>query len=388
LTQQVYKNIIRWGIIIASLFIVSLILWNTYTFFQQYKDEERIKVEVLASALQRLNQADLDSDMSLEIQIINSNHNIPMIMTNASTGSIESTINLNAEKEKNDTYILEQLAIMKSQNQPLLIQYHNSTKQYIYYKDSEILTSLKYYPLGLLLILLFFSVVIYLFSSSNKIASQNILWTGMAKETAHQIGTPLTSLLGWIAILRENQESVYIADEIEKDVQRLETIANRFSKIGSETPLKLQNIVLLTKKSFDYLKSRSSTKINFTFKSEADSIYVQTNSELLAWVIENLLKNAVDAMHGKGQILVSITENTTSASIKITDTGKGIPKNLYKKIFEPGFTTKKRGWGLGLSLSKRIIEDFHNGKIYVQQSELEKGTTICLKLSKEKLLKV
>ncbi len=381
MTHQNYKNIIRWGIIIATVFIVSLILWNTYTFFQQYKDEERIKVEVLASAIQRLSDANVNSDMSLEIQIMNSNHNIPMIRTDA-TGKIIESLNLDKLKEKDSEYLQEQLSIMKLQNKPLIIQFPKSEKIFIYYKDSEILTSLKYYPLGLLLILVFFSIVIYLFSTSNKVAVQNKLWTGMAKETAHQIGTPLTSLLGWVAILREDATMVDIADEIEKDVQRLEVIANRFSKIGSDTPLKTQNIVEISKKVFTYLESRSSIKIYFKFKTSKDKIMINVNSELFGWVIENLIKNAIDAMYGRGKIVLSIQENTTHVSIKVSDTGKGLPKNMYKRIFEPGFTTKKRGWGLGLSLSKRIIGDFHHGKIYVEKSEIKKGTTFCIKLPK------
>lgn len=382
MTQQVYKNIIRWGIIIASLFIVSLVLWNTYSFFQQYKDEERIKMEIMASAYKRLNDPDLNIDMELEIQIIESNYNIPMIVTDAN-GEIELFVHLDDEKTQNKDYLLQQLAEMKSQNQPLVIQNPKSSKkQYIYYNDSQILTNLKYFPLALLLVLILFFVVIYLFSQTNKVALQNKLWTGMAKETAHQIGTPLTSLLGWITILREDKNSVYIADEIEKDVFRLETIANRFSKIGSETPLTSQNIVLLTKKSFIYLKSRSSAKIQFEFKSIKEEVLAETNPELFGWVIENLIKNSVDAMQGKGKIFVSIQDNKTHVTICVIDTGKGIPKNIYKRIFDPGFTTKKRGWGLGLSLSKRIIKDFHQGKIYVQHSEIGKGTTICIKLQK------
>jgi LytS/YehU family sensor histidine kinase len=383
LTHQNYKNTIRWGIIIATIFIVSLILWNTYIFFQQYKDEERIKVEIIAASLQRLNDPDLDADFSLETQVINSNHSIPMILINAKTGIIESTINFGLDKENDSIYLQKQLALMKAQNQPLVVQNPKSTKKlFIYYSDSEILTSLKYYPLGLLLILVFFSIVIFLFSTSNRIASQNKLWTGMAKETAHQIGTPLTSLLGWVAILREDETTVDIADEIEKDVQRLEVIANRFSKIGSDTPLELQNIVELIRKSFAYLKSRSSNQIVFKFKVSEDQIMVNTNSELFGWVIENLIKNAIDAMHGKGKIVLRVQDDLNYVIIKVSDTGKGIPKNMYKRIFEPGFTTKKRGWGLGLSLSKRIIEDFHQGKIYVEKSEVKKGTTFCIKLPK------
>lgn len=377
---QPYKTIIRWGIIVASLLIVSLILWNTYSFFQRFKEQERIKVELLASAYKGLNNADLNADIELERQIIESNHNIPMIVTDGEE-NISYYINLDSKKVDKKSYLEKQLALMKEQNPPLLIQYRD-TKQYIYYKDSVLLTKLKYYPLALLLVLVLFSAVIFLFTKTNKIASQNQLWTGMAKETAHQIGTPLSSLLGWITILREDKEKTTIADEIEKDVQRLEIIADRFSKIGSETPLVLQNIVEITRKSFDYLKSRSSRQIQFKFDSEKDKIMTYTNPELFGWVIENLIKNAIDAMQGKGKIVLSIKKSQSNVEITITDTGKGLSKKIFKRIFEPGYTTKKRGWGIGLSLSKRIIEKFHHGKIYVLHSEVGKGTSFCVKLPK------
>ena len=236
--------------------------------------------------------------------------------------------------------------------------------------------------MALLFILFLFSIIIFLFTKTNKVAAQNQLWTGMAKETAHQIGTPLTSLLGWVAILREEDGKSPIADEIEKDVQRLEIIANRFSKIGSETPLVLQNIVSLTEKSIAYLKSRSSQQIQYKFHSSSDEIWVQTNPELFGWVIENLVKNALDATRGKGKIDINIDQKENNVVLTIKDTGKGIPKKLFQRIFEPGYTTKKRGWGIGLSLSKRIVEKFHGGKIYVSESELGKGTTFCVRLPK------
>jgi signal transduction histidine kinase len=220
-----------------------------------------------------------------------------------------------------------------------------------------------------------FLSVIYLFYSSNKAAETNKLWTGMAKETAHQIGTPLSSLLGWIAILKaEKVDETYI-DEIEKDVHRLNIIANRFSKIGSIPELQKRDVVLVTKKAFDYLQSRSSQQISFSFSSSDTEIKTLLNEELFGWVIENLIKNAIDAMLGKGKVSLVIENSAQNVRILISDTGKGMPKKLFNQIFKPGFTTKKRGWGLGLSLSKRIVEEYHKGKIFVQKSELGKGTT-------------
>lgn len=367
--------------IVVSFVIVSLILWNTYTFFQKFKQEERIKMEILAEAQKELSTADLNSNIALPDKIITTNNSIPMILVDDKDEIIYSN-NLDSIKSLNPEYLLEQLTIMKKENKPIEISYDGQNKQYIYYRDSDLLKKLTYYPLALILILVLFLSVIYLFYSSNKAAETNKLWTGMAKETAHQIGTPLSSLLGWIAILKaEKIDETYI-DEIEKDVHRLNIIANRFSKIGSIPELKTKDLVLVTKKAFDYLQSRSSQQISFTFSSSDSEIKTVLNEELFGWVIENLIKNAIDAMLGKGEVSLKIESSEKKVHILIADTGKGMPKKLFKQIFKPGFTTKKRGWGLGLSLSKRIVEDYHKGKIFVQKSELGKGTTFEIVLNK------
>lgn len=379
-----HKNtqVIRWLVIIASFIIVALILWNTYDFFIKFKTEERAKMEVLAKAYERLSSADLNADISLEYKIIGNNHNIPMIITNEKD-SITDWSNLDSLKTKKTTYLKDQLAIMKSQNSPISISYKNANiNQFIHYRDSDLLTKLKYYPIALVLILLLFASVIYLFFKSNKIADQNKLWTGMAKETAHQIGTPLSSLLGWIEILRLENIDETTVNEIEKDVERLNIIAERFSKIGSVPILKEENIVEATEVAFNYLKSRSSKQVLFNFNSASKLINCNINLQLFSWVIENLVKNAIDAMEGKGAIKLTISETANQVKIEISDTGKGIPKNLHQKIFSPGYTTKKRGWGLGLSLAKRIIEDYHNGKIAVSKSEIGKGSTFAITLKK------
>ncbi|WP_445758019.1 sensor histidine kinase [Polaribacter sp.] len=360
--------------IAVSFAIVSLILWNTYTFFQKFKQEERIKMEILAEAQKELSRADLNSNIALPDKIITINNSIPMILADDKDEIIYAN-NLDSIKSLNPLYLREQLAIMKKENKPIEISYDGKNKQYIYYRDSDLLKKLTYYPLALILILVLFLSVIYLFYSSNKAAETNKLWTGMAKETAHQIGTPLSSLLGWIAILKaEKVDETYI-DEIEKDVHRLNIIANRFSKIGSIPELQKRDVVLVTKKAFDYLQSRSSQQIYFSFSSSDTEIKTLLNEELFGWVIENLIKNAIDAMLGKGEVSLVIENSAKNIRILISDTGKGMPKKLFSQIFKPGFTTKKRGWGLGLSLSKRIVEEYHKGKIFVQKSELEKGTT-------------
>ncbi len=387
------KNALRWIIVIAAFLLVALILWNTNTFFKSFKQEEHTKMEILAEAFKNMNSPNLDEEINLELKIFENNKNIPMIIT-YKDGLIKAWFNLDVEKgvltygdltAKDRMYLTNQLSKMKQDNEPLAINREakkGPTTDYIYYTNSNLLNKLKYYPLALLLILCLFGIVIYLVFKSNKVAEQNKLWAGMAKETAHQIGTPLSSLLGWVEILRMDNTDETTVLEIEKDIERLNTIANRFSKIGSIPKLSRHNIVLETKKSFDYYASRSSKLIDYHFDTdENDKIYAMINQQLFTWVIENLVKNAIDAMEGKGTLRIKVqSKSSKHVQIQVTDTGKGIPKSSYKKIFEPGYTTKRRGWGLGLSLTKRIIEDYHKGRIQVEKSELGVGTTMSVLL--------
>lgn len=373
--------------IVISIAIVSLILWNTYTFFIKFKTEERLKMEIMAAALEEIaTNLDLEDSYKIESKVLENNNNIPMILVDENGNIIigsDSYRNLDSTKAKDPEYLKQQLEIMKRENDPIEINYPGSNKQYIYYRNSDLLNKLSYYPLALILIIVLFLAVIYMFFNTNKISEQNKLWTGMAKETAHQIGTPLSSLLGWIAILKtENVNDKYV-EEIEKDVERLNTIANRFSKIGSVPELQKEDVVSICKTSFDYLERRSSKQIEFHFTNNTEDILLANlNTELFSWVIENLLKNSVDAMKGKGELSLQIDDTSKKIKITVIDSGKGMPKSLYKKIFKPGFTTKKRGWGLGLSLSKRIVDDYHKGKIFVLRSEIDKGTSIQIQLDK------
>ncbi|CAL2092122.1 HAMP domain-containing sensor histidine kinase [Tenacibaculum sp. 190524A05c] len=337
-------------------------------------------MELFATAIQEFgNNPNLDADMNLELKVLE-NNDTPCISV-SENGTIGEDHNLDSNRTSDPLYLQEQLEIMKNQNDPIEINYLGK-KEFIYYRDSDLLQKLTYYPVALILILGLFLGVIYLFFNSSKIADQNKLWTGMAKETAHQIGTPLSSLLGWVTILKtENINQEYVT-EIEKDVDRLNIIANRFSKIGSLPSLEENNVVAVTSNIFNYLKSRSSKQVEFTFQSSTDEILVNINTELYGWVIENLIKNAIDAMQGKGAVSVDINEDNYRIIVLISDTGKGIPKSKFSQVFRPGFTTKKRGWGLGLSLSKRIIEDYHKGKIFVKKSEINKGTTFEIQLDK------
>lgn len=360
--------------------IVALILWNTYDFFQKFKQEERSKMEILAKAQKEIaTNKNLEANINLPVKILSKNKNIPTILT-TENDEIISFNNLDLVKAKDINYLKKQLELMKKQNKPIEINYLEDKKQYVYYRNSDLLNKLTYYPMALLLILLLFLSVVYLFFNSNKVAEQNKLWTGMAKETAHQIGTPLSSLLGWIEILRsENVNKNYIL-EIEKDINRLNIIANRFSKIGSIPVLENENIIPICKATLEYLKSRSSKQIDFNFFTSNKNIIIKHNKELIGWVLENLIKNSIDAMQGKGSIVLAVKKTDNGVAISLSDSGKGIPKYKFKEIFRAGYTTKKRGWGLGLSLSKRIIESYHKGKIFVKKSEPNKGTTFKIML--------
>ncbi|WP_179349306.1 sensor histidine kinase [Winogradskyella pacifica] len=373
------RNIIRWIIIISSFIIISLILWNTYTFFQNFKEEERVKMNTWSVAqidlLKNMDNLDEDVNNVTSHVLTEMTTSTPMLVVIAD-GSLGTSINID-DKELNDPEKLEKL-IQKfsNENEPIPVIIGNKVFQTVYYGNSPLLNKLKYYPLALLLIILLFGAVVYFFYRSSKIAEQNKLWTGMAKETAHQIGTPLSSLVGWAEILKTEAVNPEYILEIEKDIDRLQTITERFSKIGSVPTLKSMNIVEVTKSSYEYLKSRSSKLINFEIVTPDREIQVNLNEELYSWTIENLVKNAIDAMRGKGDLKLELTQLENQIFINISDTGKGIPKSSFTKIFEPGYTTKKRGWGLGLSLAKRIVEDYHNGKIRVLTSEIGNGTTI------------
>ncbi|MEW4923305.1 HAMP domain-containing sensor histidine kinase [Algibacter sp. 2305UL17-15] len=372
-----YSNTFRWVMIAVSFVIVSLILWNTYVFFQNFKEEERIKMEIWSFAQDEFVNSDTNTNLNLNLKILNSNTTTPMLVINTD-GSIYSHNNLDDKKLDDPKYVDKLIERFKSENEPIEIKPFST----IYYGNSPLLNKLKYYPLALLLILLLFSGVIFFFYKSNKNASQNKLWSGMAKETAHQIGTPLSSLIGWTEILKtENVNPDYIV-EIEKDIDRLQTITERFSKIGSLPTLETADIVAETLNSYDYLKRRSSNLIEFDIITPKEEIPVKINKQLYGWTIENLVKNAIDAMKGRGKLKLEISQTEHDVKITVTDTGKGISKKNFNRIFEPGYTTKKRGWGLGLSLTRRIIEDFHDGKIKVLESTIGKGTTIQISLKR------
>lgn len=371
----------RWFITVSSIAIVSIFLWNVSIFFNRLKKEEREKMEIWVKAYSEVLNSDLNEDIPIELEVISKNTTTPMIIYHKKEDFYE-TRNIARKNTDDDEKIKALAASFASDYQPIEIVYENEVFGTLYYGNSSLINKLKYFPIGIVFIVILYLAMLYYFYSTSKSHDQSLLWAGMAKETAHQIGTPLSSLVGWTEILKqENVDPTYV-EEMEKDIVRLQTITDRFSKIGSLPNLESTDIVEETKDSYEYLKARSSKLINFSLKLPDEKIQVNLNKQLFSWTIENIVKNAIDALKGKGNLDVEITQDAKWVRILITDTGKGIPKTKFKKIFKPGYTSKKRGWGLGLSLAKRIIEEYHNGKIRVLKSEVGKGTTFEVKLKK------
>ena len=308
---------------------------------------------------------------------------VPVIYTDSTKTNVLAYGNVDSLKIIDVAYLKSTLAEMASQNQPIEVEFGDGSKSFIFYQESMLLTQLKYYPYVMFGIIGLFLLVAYLLFSTARRVEQNQVWVGMAKETAHQLGTPLSSLIAWLEYLKSKGLDIETSSEIEKDVKRLETITERFSKIGSVPKLDYVDLVKVLEDSVAYMKSRTSKHVAFTIHSgNQHEVMAQLNVPLFEWVIENLIRTAVDAMNGNGSITITLADQTQFVYIDVTDTGKGIPKSKYKTVFEPGYTTKQRGWGLGLSLTKRIIENYHSGKIFVKSSEADKGTTFRIVLNK------
>ncbi|MFT5102413.1 MAG: two-component system, sporulation sensor kinase D [Candidatus Latescibacterota bacterium] len=378
--MQISSTLTRWLFISFSLLIISLILWNTYSFFNQLKDNERTKMQIWAAAQSDFQEIGLSaSGSNLILEVLNGNITTPMILYSHKEDTYDSKniSNLDVEVKHKRKRLITQFI---SEYKPIEVIYKEELLQTIYYGNSPIINKIKYYPAFLILIIFLFIAAIYFFNKTAKSGEQNKLWAGMAKETAHQIGTPLSSLVGWAEILKSEDVNQDYIVEIEKDIDRLETITERFSKIGSVPKLERTDLVAETQTSFDYLKSRSSKLINFELRVPEYPIYVDLNPQLFSWTIENLVKNGIDAMKGKGDISITIETTSKNALVRVTDSGKGISKKNFKKMFKPGFTSKRRGWGLGLSLAKRIINEYHKGKIRVLRSSPGKGTVMEISL--------
>jgi len=379
-----YKTLWKLFLLLFAVLVGMGSLIYTEYLVSKLKVEERKNVQLWAEATKLISLSDTTQNVEFLSTMIETNNTVPVILTDESD-SIISARNFDSHNTGDFKYIRKQLEKIKVKNKPIIINLENGHFNLIYYKDSIILTMLIYYPYTQLGIIIFFILVSYLAFRSSRKAEQNQVWVGMSKETAHQLGTPTSSLAGWIEILQNNYPEVSITGELARDVERLEKVTERFSRIGSKPSLTKENIVLLISHTVDYLKSRTSSKVkfisDFNIKNE---VVVPVNSALFEWVIENVSKNAIDAMEGNGELTIRIAETEKQALIDVSDTGKGIPKSAFNKIFNPGFTTKQRGWGLGLSLAKRIIEEYHNGKIFVRHSEVGKGSCIRIVMNKDK----
>ena len=415
--MDIYSKKQVWKLMLSLLAILigvaSLVI--TSSLVNELKDEERKKIEIWAQATKRLVSSSSQGDFSLAIRVVSENSNIPVILIDECDSILETrNINFYSQADSSILQRYEQIAytniasnkdsiiitkakkilskyavylratlkeMKESDDEPIEINFIGD-KQWIYYKDSELLRNLRYYPIYQLIFITVFVFIGYMVFSSARKSEQNQVWAGMAKETAHQIATPLSSLMAWVELIKD-QKNDEMVDEMEKDLKRLETIADRFSKIGSKPKLEQHNIVLLVKKSVKYLKSRLSQNTEFIFEKNDVIINADVNKTLLEWVIENICKNAVDAMQGKGKINIMFSEQNSNIEIIIKDSGKGINKILINDIFKPGVTTKTRGWGLGLSLSKRIIEDYHKGKIFIKESSVKDGTSFAIIIPKK-----
>jgi signal transduction histidine kinase len=368
---------VKWAIFVFSVVIGLGSIWYTNTLVEELKIREKRQVDLYAEALE---YASVNSDnLTFVFQvIIQENKSIPVITVNAAGEPMEyKNINFpsNSTEDEIRDFLLDELESMKALYEPISL----SDDVFIYYRNSDLLTRLQYYPYVQLSVILVFGLLAYAFLNQSKVAEQNRLWAGLTKETAHQLGTPLASLMAWIDYLRNSpvfDENKEVILEIEKDVNKLTVVTERFSNIGSTPVIKPENVYQVVGDAINYLRPRISNKVSIELNSHAENIYAQMNRSLFEWVVENICKNAVDAMKGQGAIRINIVkESEQFVFIDIADTGKGIEKKMFTKVFNPGFTTRKRGWGLGLTLAKRIIEGYHNGRIFVNASELGKGTS-------------
>ncbi len=371
----------RWVLALLGITIISGTIFYSQFLAKKIQKEEQQKIEQWLAASKSV----INPDLTLPNLIRNEQHSIPIIETNEND-SITNYFNLDSLKIEGDkSYLPKQLATFRSQNPPLEIKWSDSpyTANRYYYGHTALLDEVRYFPiiqLILVAVLIFF--IIYSITSHNK-STQNQVWAGMAKETAHQLGTPLSSLQGWIEMLKEDGVSGETVSELQKDVDRLKLVSDRFSKIGSIPQLEKSDLIFQVRQMLDYMRRRTTSKVQFSLETNGNEhLEAKISPPLFDWVIENLLKNALDAMEGKGVIEVKIKDEPQQVLIDLSDTGKGISAVNIRRVFDPGFTTKKRGWGLGLSLSKRIIETYHKGELFVKQSDLGKGTTFRIVIKK------
>jgi hypothetical protein len=393
---DIYSNKSRFklGVVLIAIAIAGISLYYTNTLVQRLASREEKLIDLYGRALQYVVKSDVDEEQTFFLQeVIETNESIPVILVRNDKIIDFKNINIppNSSEKRKQNILNAELASMKKQHPPVVVDFADKEERnYVYYRDSDLLYQLRYYPWALLTVIFSFGFLVYLAFSYSKRAEQNRVWVGLAKETAHQLGTPISSLMAWIDYLRHIPElkSDNVVMELEKDVKRLEMVTARFSSIGSEPTLNNEDVYFIVLGITNYLQRRISTKVKMEIKSELPrGTSVMLNRYLFEWVIENICKNAVDAMNAVGSIKIHLQEAPEGdVIIDITDTGKGMTKAQAKKVFNPGFTTKKRGWGLGLTLAKRIIENYHKGKLFIKHTEPEKGTTFRIILRGNQLL--
>ena len=373
------RQLLKYLFIVAAVVIAIASVFVSDLLIKDLAREERQKIEVWAEATRVLTSEDPSLNMNLILQIIQGNTAIPVMLCN-DRDSVMNYKNIELPEKNVDEFLRKKVQELKKKKDPIVIDMEDGTYQYLYYDDSIILKRLLVYPYAQLTVMAVFILTAFLALASTKKAEQNKVWVGLSKETAHQLGTPISSLIAWLEYLKLKDVDPSLLAEMEKDVKRLEMIAERFSKIVSTPEPGPVNICESVRSALDYMETRISSKVKISVEAPDKPVMVLMNQALFAWVIENLCKNAVDAMEGQGSITFHIEEKGSKVRIDVTDTGKGILKSKFKTVFNPGYTTKKRGWGLGLSLVKRIIESYHGGKIYVKSSEIGKGTTFRIEL--------
>ena len=384
--MNAYRNKIFWKtfIIISATLIGGISLYYTNILARNMATEEQKRMQIWAEAIRQMQISENENEIDFCLEIIRNNTSIPVILTD-DNNNIVQTRNLSDSLMimSDSVYSTNRIKTLQEKHAPIVINLPNDHKNFIYYDDSTILKQLAHFPFIQMSIIGIFLIVAYLAFSSSRRAEQNKVWIGMSKETAHQLGTPISSLMAWIEILRQNESNQSYVDEMQKDVDRLRMIADRFSKIGSLPTLQPCNLSEAIETAVGYMRTRISSNVTLDVKDNTShSVMVRLNTSLFNWVIENMIKNAIDAMEGKGCITIKLNETLKYAEILMTDTGKGLAKNQFKAIFSPGYTTKERGWGLGLSLVQRIVKDYHRGKIMVQSSEIGVGTTFKILLPK------
>lgn len=374
------KLLLRYILIIVAIIIAFGSLIVSHYLVKDLSKEERNKIEIWAEATKEMASNNENLNMNLVIQILKSNTTIPVILYDKKDNYYTST-NIELPGTDEQEFLKQQARTFEKRHKPIVIEVEDFD-QYVYYDDSYTLKRLQLYPYVQVSVLIIFMITAFFALFTTMRMEQDRLWVGLSKETAHQLGTPISSLLAWLEYLKLKNADRSILLDMEKDVNRLQMITDRFSKIGSAPSLERKDINEIVTQSITYLEKRISKKVIFELHLSATPLYANVSGPLLSWVIENLTKNAVDAMEGQGEIIYTLSDKGKIISLDIRDTGKGISKSKFKTIFSPGFTTKKRGWGLGLSLAKRIIESYHRGKIYVKSSEIGVGTTFCIELKR------